>query len=99
MAFNSGEPPSVLGERWTERELRELGILFAHESPLEERFDFWMAQLLAANINPWRGKGVPVVNPSDLQPDWWGDKEQPKSNAEWRDMLKGMTLSLGGKVE
>jgi len=100
MAFNSGEPPSVLADKWTERELRELAVLLAHEPPAEERIDFWMAPILAANINPWRGKGAAAVNPEDLKPDWWGNvaDKQPKTNADWVAVLKGMTSALGGKV-
>jgi len=88
----------VLAERWSERELRELGILFAHEPPGEERSDFWMSQLLAAGINPWRKKGAPAVSPKDLTPDWWGGTDdKPMTNEQWRNMLRGMAQAFGGE--
>ena len=98
MAFNCGEDPDVLREKWSERSLRSLGILFAHEPPAEERLDFWMPQLLAANINPWRKSRTPAVDPKDLAPDWWGVREKVRTTEQWVDLLKGMAVAFGGKV-
>ena len=100
MATRRGEPPSKIAAAWSERELRELAAYLAHDPPLEARLDFWAAQLLAAAINPWRKKGSAATSPADLIPDWWGGGEArgPKSAAEWRELLGGLTARLGGKT-
>ncbi len=97
MAFQCGEPPDVLAERWTERDLRELGVLFAHEPPIESRMDLWGAQIVAAGVNPWRRKGSPAVNPKDLIPEWWNLAPQ-QTQEQMIQILKAMAAAGGGKV-
>lgn len=99
LAARTGEPLSTLKAKWTEREFRELAIYLSHEPPLESRIDFWASQLLAAAINPWRKKGSAAVSPKDLIPDWWKDENAGHSVSEWVDMLRNMTVVMGGKVD
>lgn len=98
LAARTGEPQSRLKEKWPERDARELAIYLAREPTIEQRLDFWLSRLVAVGANPWRKKGRSPIDPNSLIPDWWGDQHVERTPKDWADLLKGMTLGMGGKV-
>ena len=58
-------------ETTTEYRFRQWCCYFAREPSAGERLDFWSAQLLAAAVNPHRGKGQSAVRPESLMPRRW----------------------------
>lgn len=102
LADRSGEPPSALKAAWPEADFRAFAAYRARWPSAEARLDFWFAQVLAVLANVFRGKGKPAVNPTDLIPDWWGDRpakgNQPQTVEDWKELLTRMVLAKGGKV-
>lgn len=54
-----------------EAEFRKWALYWRHEPPVGERLDSMLGQLLAALINPHRGKGQAAVRPEQLTPRRW----------------------------
>ncbi len=57
IAAQRGEPVSEVKRSYPERDFRQLAAYYRHSPPIEDRIDFWSAQIIAAQINPWRKKG------------------------------------------
>lgn len=101
LAGASGVPPSVLKDAWPEADFRQYAAYRARWPSVEARLDFWFGQTLAAVVNPWRKAGAKPVNPTDLIPDWWGERAEragPKTVQDWKNLLLGMVKARGGRV-
>lgn len=93
----SGRTPDELKQDWSEYDFRCYAVYRAHEPSLEERLDFWGAQLVAVGLNPWRKKGARPVNPAHLIPDRWKPKPRERSAADWKNLLRGMAAAFNRK--
>jgi hypothetical protein len=80
-----------------ESEFRGHCELMAHESILGERVERLLASLVAAAVNPWRGKGRPAVDPAKLLPDSWDAVKGRAGLRRFRDKLRGFA-ALHGEV-
>lgn len=102
IAATRGEPVSTVKATYPEADFRAYAAYRSRWPSTEARLDFWFSQLLAVLANMFRKSGSRAVNPTDLIPDWWGDRpargDQPKTVEDWKTLLIAMTKARGGKI-
>lgn len=71
-----GRPINELRRSMTEAEFREYMAMVSIEPPLTQKLDWWLSQVMAALVNPYRADGAPQVQSADIKPDWWGERHE-----------------------
>lgn len=67
-------PLSECKERVSERDFRAYWLYFRREPSDGERLDWWMAQLIASVLAPYRKSGQPALSAERITPKRWPEK-------------------------